>query len=457
MDGAKLFVESKDGTELDPSQSQVIRLLFDDDVTEVRLKKLGKGFSSALKLFCSPTIEKAGTTTTGSMTFIKLGDEEEVEEELRVTQHMMQILGVNCPQVLGYSELSGKAVLHLSLVNLSLSAPRGFADLYAELLSPTQVIAGTEQGEKLLGRILSCIDFTFSQLTAKLHESIGKKAFSFSVADELGLCKDCTGGKTGLEKQLHMSSSWVLEKLWRKKPGNGGLASSVRIHISEILGPAAEKKKMLKFHEGHPCELPNICISFLDKNEEITKVRDASLFEITQCFVHGDLHGDNIMIDGNDNRFLIDFGKTSLGHSLEDVTWLETFILLSYTDYATDEEFADALHMLPALAPPKGFTLESCDGHALESALTGNPRSARMTTMWSVVKSMRNQLAQAISRLVKSSSSNNKKQCCLIATLLLLRNALFFLGARENQTAKRRRSLALAMACAYAQGLQALV
>merc|ERR1712232_919045 len=243
-------------------------------------------------------------------------------------------------------------------------------------------------------------------------------------------------------------------------PGDGGLDSSVKIHMGQILGESEAKEKMLTFLPGHPCRLPNVCISLLDVREEIQRMRDGSLFEITQCFVHGDLHGDNIMVDAKDNRFLIDFGKTSLGHPLEDVSWLEGFVLMSYTDIMSDEELGDALHMLPALAPPNGLTLESCDGHAMESALTSAPVSARMAAMWRVVKSLRSHLGRMISDVASMSHGHparEHRKGCIIATLLYLRSALFFLGARENKEAPRRRKFALALACAYGQSLQALV
>lgn len=114
-----------------------------------------------------------------------------------------------------------------------------------------------------------------------------------------------------------MSSAWVLEKLWRKKPGDGGLASSVEIHIASTLGKPATKGKELTFLPGHPCRRPHLLSTLFFDKKVVAKVKDASTLEIRQCFVHGDLHGDNIMIDDNDNRFLIDFGKTSLGHPLK--------------------------------------------------------------------------------------------------------------------------------------------
>lgn len=134
--------------------------------------------------------------------------------------------------------------------------------------------------------------------------------------------------------------------------------------------------------------------------------------------------------------------------------------MLSYTDLMSDAELADCLHMMHALAPPQGLTLESCDGHAMDAALTVAPVSARIGAMWSIVKSLRAQLGRAIADVTATSPAYRaleQKKCCIIAVLLCLRNSLFFLGARENKEAQRRRCFALALACSYAQSLLALV
>lgn len=455
--GVEIVVHSQDDTKLNEEQQAILFLLFEDDVTRLALTKLGKGFSAALKFFCIPTISRLGTESAGALSFIKMGDEEEIHDEFLVTNHMMMLLGVHCPQILGYSEMGDTAAIHLSLVSLHHTPPRGFADLYVELVSPESGILGTDQGRLLAQRIQSAIDFVFTQLLTKLHAAKAEIYTTFSVADELGFCKDL-GGREGTEEDSHMSSGWILEKLWRKKPGDGGLASSVFIHIALTLGDAEAKQTLLSFLPGHPCQRPNLFF-LLSDGRFLTMLRCKTTFEVRQCLVHGDLHGDNIMIDGNDNRFLIDFGKTSLGHPLEDILWLEAFVLLSYTSYDNDAELADCLNMLPALAPPAGLTLESFSDSAMEAALSKAPVNARIKAMWVVVKSLRKYLGLTIEGVMESSFGDSlaeQRRCCMIAELLCLRNALFFLGARENKEAPRRRRLALAMACAYAEALATL-
>merc|ERR1711988_138344 len=112
--------------------------------------------------------------------------------------------------------------------------------------------------------------------------------------------------------------------------------------------------------------------------DRLEQLREASTSDYLLCFVHGDLHGDNIMIDAKDNRFLIDFGKTGIGHCLEDVTWLESFIMLSYTELVSDDELAEVLNLVPALAPARGIDMESCGEAAMSKTISGKLRSPRI-------------------------------------------------------------------------------
>jgi len=287
--------------------------------------------------------------------------------------------------------------------------------------------------------------------------------------DELGFSKD-VNGSTGLEDNLTLASGWVLEKLWRKQPGNGELAGSVAIHIREILGKEADLSPELTFlHRS----FPNMFLTFLqDKGparSKLKRIRKMSEFAVEQCYVHGDLHGDNIMVDTVDNRFLIDFGKTGLGHCLEDVTWLESFVLLSYTELVNDEEFADALDLIDILAPPEGLSAKSCDVQTMEAALIANrpqemrnvPLQPRILAMWTIVKQLRLHMGRTMAACSKKvdgcdEDEAESKNPGVMASLLLLRNCLFFMSARENKNSPRRRKFSLALACAYTRSLLAL-
>jgi hypothetical protein len=56
-----------------------------------------------------------------------------------------------------------------------------------------------------------------------------------------------------------------------------------------------------------------------------------------QTILHGDLHIDNILVDGNDSPTLIDFGATGEGHFLRDLSTLEAHLLLRALAPAGDQ------------------------------------------------------------------------------------------------------------------------
>lgn len=60
------------------------------------------------------------------------------------------------------------------------------------------------------------------------------------------------------------------------------------------------------------------------------------------CYVHGDLNWANVMIDGHDNVWLIDFFHTHHGHLLKDFAKLENDLLYIGTAVNTEADFIQA-------------------------------------------------------------------------------------------------------------------
>lgn len=66
-------------------------------------------------------------------------------------------------------------------------------------------------------------------------------------------------------------------------------------------------------------------------------------------FVHGDLNGANVLLDGRGNVWLIDFAHTRRGHVLGDLVKMENDLLFLFTK-PRDEDFAEGVVLLRALA-----------------------------------------------------------------------------------------------------------
>jgi protein tyrosine phosphatase (PTP) superfamily phosphohydrolase (DUF442 family) len=66
-------------------------------------------------------------------------------------------------------------------------------------------------------------------------------------------------------------------------------------------------------------------------------------------YVHGDLNAANVLLDGRDNVWIIDFFHTARGHVLKDVAKMENDLLYILTPLATPGELAEAVRVTDAL------------------------------------------------------------------------------------------------------------
>jgi hypothetical protein len=78
---------------------------------------------------------------------------------------------------------------------------------------------------------------------------------------------------------------------------------------------------------------PNLSISFLNPIPWVLRYADDSLIpESRKAITHGDLHADNLFVDG-EHAWAIDFGRTGPGHILRDFVELEVDILTRLVPY----------------------------------------------------------------------------------------------------------------------------
>lgn len=100
-------------------------------------------------------------------------------------------------------------------------------------------------------------------------------------------------------------------------------------------------------------------------------------------YVHGDLNGANIIVDGHDNVWLIDFFHAHRGHVLKDLAKLENDILFIYTKIKSEAELKHA----------KSFSAQLLDVHDLWQAPKFHAKDLKLNQF--------KQAAQAI-RLLRS-------------------------------------------------------
>jgi len=152
-------------------------------------------------------------------------------------------------------------------------------------------------------------------------------------------------------------------------------------------------------------------------------------------YVHGDLNGANLLLDANDNVWMIDFFHTTRGHVLKDLAKLENDLLYLWTPVRDEEDLAEALAITDALASVTDL------GAALpEKAPVSRPAFVRA---WHVLRLLRGYAA----RFVRHDRDPRQMR------LALLRYSAHTLGFDEASDLQKR--WALAASERHAASLQA--
>lgn len=101
-----------------------------------------------------------------------------------------------------------------------------------------------------------------------------------------------------------------------------------------------ENKRNAKLRQNFPTwaklpntyQLPDVEGNFLDPRPWLTRQYDKSqLSNFVTSITHGDIHGDNLFIDNNNQAWVIDFEQTGEGHVLSDYISLEVDIIFRLT------------------------------------------------------------------------------------------------------------------------------
>ena len=152
-------------------------------------------------------------------------------------------------------------------------------------------------------------------------------------------------------------------------------------------------------------------------------------------FVHGDLNGRNVILDSNENVWLIDFEYTERTHILKDVVKFETDVLFEYTVLENEKELEEALLITKELVSVKDLA------EPLPPTLPGL-KSEKLKRAWETVAELRS----ITKRLVRG--DRNPVQLDIV----LLRYTLHM--ATLNSLTLYQRAWALATACALAQKIE---
>lgn len=117
---------------------------------------------------------------------------------------------------------------------------------------------------------------------------------------------------------------------------------SVKRKVQELLGEVGEEST-ISFNN---LTTYNICNFY---EEDLTNLSESYEQNHFSSYLHGDLNGANIIIDAQENVWLIDFFHTHRGHVLKDLIKLENDILYIFAKIENEEELIEASKLVDLL------------------------------------------------------------------------------------------------------------
>lgn len=308
--GPSLDIQAKEDTALDLTDEDrdILAYLYRDS-SRVMLSALGGGFSGA-RVF---RVKSWDAAHEQAPSVAKLGPRNMIGAERASFERVESILGNNAPSVRGFVDFGTRAGIKYAFASMG-GQVRTFKSIYE---------SGAPQE-----RIDAVLKTVFEDVLGRLYA--GAQYERLSLLDH-----------------------------YRFSPG---LAKHVRPGVEKILGPAAATRDRLAFPGGFEAfNLVGFYETFL-----ADALGPASNEYHYVSYVHGDLNGANILVDGRENVWVIDFFHTAPGHVLKDLAKLENDLLYIFTPVADEgRAFEQALAITRALRRVEDLRAplpETCDG-----------------------------------------------------------------------------------------------
>ena len=277
--------------EFSQTDSMIIRYLFRDSRI-VKLKTLTGGYSGNLVLL-SESEDIHGHSEVPHV--IKIGKQDEIGNERASFEKIESVMGNNAPRIVDFVDFKGRGALKYRYAAMSGKTSNTFQKLYMNGISK-------EKGETMLRTVLI--------------DQLGR----FYAAANREYCN--------------------LLDYYNIDPG---YAERMKQKVEMVLGSNADKP-VLRLPTGH--EFPNVYTFYSTKLEKLKpKAQGSAYFS----YIHGDLNGANIIIDGHENVWLIDFFFTHYGHALKDLIKLENDLMYIWTPVESEEDLAEAVKITDAL------------------------------------------------------------------------------------------------------------
>lgn len=279
-------------TSLNSEQKLLLNYMFRNSKS-VNFKVLDGGFSGNLVLKAS------GKDIHGHEevpTVVKVGNRNLMAKERDSFEKIKNILGNNAPQIVDYAENETLAGIKYRYASMSDENVITLQKFY---------VNGADES-----KIFHYLDIIFNQQLGRFYKAASKE-------------------RIDLFHYYDFSTKYL---------------NSINENIRNIVGDAFSE-------ELDYIEIENVkSYNLLDFYKNALPKKDPKIqYSHYLSYIHGDLNGANIIIDGHENVWLIDFFHTHRGHILKDLIKFENDLLYIFTPINSKEEFEEGCSLIKAI------------------------------------------------------------------------------------------------------------
>lgn len=232
---------------------------------------------------------------------VKIGPKDLIGKERTAFERIEAVLGNSAPRIADFVDFEKRGAIKYRYASMGGGKSKSFQKIYGE---------GASQSE--INRILDII----------FDEQLGR----FYRAAEARYCD--------LFEYYEFKPKW---------------AGSVAAKVKEIMG-FNEDQSEITFANGK--KIKNVSHFYQNVLPTLTHTPKMHYFS----YVHGDLNGANIIIDKQNNIWIIDFFHTHKGHVLKDLIKIENDLLYIFTKINTEAELIQAMTLSETLVNIKDLS-----------------------------------------------------------------------------------------------------
>ncbi|MDT0552097.1 dual specificity protein phosphatase family protein [Urechidicola vernalis] len=273
------------------ADNSILKFLF-RNARSVDFNVLDGGYSGNLVLGAK-SVDNEGREEAPHV--VKIGEQNEIGQERMSFERVESVLGNSAPRITDFIDYKGRGGIKYRYASMGKGSSTTFNKLFISGISLDQV----------------------------------KKYLDIVFIDQLG--------------KFYNARTYEKSNLLEYYGHDPKRAERLKPRVEKVYGKPADDD-ILTLPTGQ--EFPNPYIFNRDVLETLLPLNNRSSYF---AYTHGDLNGANIMVDPQENIWLIDFFHTHKGHVLRDLIKLENDLLYIYTPIYREEDLNEAVKLSEVL------------------------------------------------------------------------------------------------------------